>query len=139
MNLRLEKAWGAWSLEFRPDFNAVESGMDTFINWDKEFVGKDATLRIKAAGVARRLVTLVVDTPIDVSLDEAILVNGNAIGYISSGGYAHHVGKSMAMGYVATDHSEPGTTVQVEILGDFYPAKIQGKPLYDPKGERMRS
>ncbi len=139
MSLRLEKAWGAWGLEFRPDFNAIESGMDSFINWNKSFVGKDATLRIQEEGVTRKLVTLVVDTPIDVSLDEAILIDGCAIGYISSGGYAHHVGKSMAMGYVTTNHSAPGTRVQVEILGEFYTAEIQAKPLYDPTGQKMRS
>ena len=139
MSLRLEKSWGAWSLEFRPDFNAIEAGMDIFIDWDKEFTGKDATLKFKEAGVERRLVTLTIDTPIDVTLDEAILKDGNAVGYVSSGGYAHHVGKSMAMGYVETAHSAPGTQLEVEIIGEFYPAVVQENPLYDPDGERMRS
>lgn len=139
MSLRLEKSWGAWGLEFRPDFNAIESGMDVFINWDKEFVGKDATLKIKQEGVARRLVTLTIDSPIDVTLDEAILKDGKAVGYISSGGYAHHIGKSMAMGYVTSEYTTTGTTLEVEIIGEFYPAVVQGTPLYDPRGARMRS
>ena len=91
MSMRLEKGWGAWSLEFRPDFNAVESGMDVFINWNKDFVGKAATQKLKDEGVARKLFTITVDSPIDVTLDEAVMVNGKAIGYITSGGYAHHV------------------------------------------------
>jgi len=139
MSMRLEKGWGAWSLEFRPDFNAVEAGLDVFINWEKDFVGKQATEKFKQEGVARRLVTLVIDTPIDVTLDEAVLKEGNAIGYISSGGYVHHVGKSMAMGYISTEHAQAGTQVEVEILGEMYSAEVQGQPLYDPQGERMRS
>ena len=139
MSLRLEKAWGAWGLEFRPDFNAIESGMEVFINWNKDFVGKEATLKIKNQGVKRKLVTLTIDAPLDVTLDEAILKDGSAIGYISSGGYAHHVGKSMAMGYVSTEHAAPGTQMEVEIIGEFYPAVVQGQPLYDPHGDRMRS
>ena len=139
MSMRLEKSWGAWSLEFRPDFNAVESGMDMFIDWNKDFTGKEATLKFKEAGVTRRLVTLTIDTPIDVTLDEAIMKDGKAVGYISSGGYAHHIGKSMAMGYVETAHATPGTQLEVEIIGEFYPAMVQGQPLYDPDGERMRS
>jgi len=139
MSLRLEKAWGAWSLEFRPDFNAIESGMDVFINWDKDFVGKEATQKIKEAGVDRKLVTLTIDTPIDVTLDEAIMKDGKAIGYVSSGGYAHHVRKSMAMGYVETTYATPGTQLEVEIIGELYPAVVQGPPLYDPQGARMRS
>ena len=139
MSLRLEKGWGAWGLEFRPDFNAIESGMDIFINWNKEFVGKEATLAIKEAGVARKLVTMTIDTDIDVSLDEAVMKDGEAVGYITSGGYAHHVGKSMAMAYVSTPHATAGTALQVEILGEFYDAEIQGAPLYDHNGAKMRS
>ena len=139
MSLRLEKGWGAWGLEFRPDFNAVESGMDVFINWNKDFVGKEATARFRDEGVDRKLVTLTVDTPMDVTLDEAVLVNDAAVGYITSGGYAHHVGKSMAMAYVASEHAAAGTMVNVEIMGEMYPAEVQGAPLYDPNGGRMRS
>jgi len=139
MSLRLEKGWGAWGLEFRPDFNAVESGMDVFINWNKDFVGKEATARFRDEGVERKLVTLTVDTPMDVTLDEAVLVNDAAVGYITSGGYAHHVGKSMAMAYVASEHAAAGTMVNVEIMGEIYPAEVQGAPLYDPNGGRMRS
>ncbi|HAR51128.1 MAG TPA: glycine cleavage system protein T, partial [Roseovarius nubinhibens] len=138
MSMRLEKGWGAWGLEFRPDFNAVESGMDVFINWKKEFVGKAATEAAKAAGVARKLVTLTIDTEIDVTLDEAVLKDGAAVGYITSGGYAHHVGRSMAMAYVATEHAAPGTTLEVEILGEMHRAEVQGAPLYDPDGAKMR-
>jgi dimethylglycine dehydrogenase len=139
MSMRLEKGWGAWSLEFRPDFNAIEAGMDGFINWNKDFVGKAASLQFKSEGVARRLVTVTVDSPIDVTLDEAVLKDGKAIGYITSGGYAHHMDQSMAMAYVQSDHAEPGTMLDVEILGEFYPIKVLGAPLYDPDGHKMRS
>lgn len=139
MSLRLEKGWGAWGLEFRPDFNAVEAGMGGFIAWGKDFVGKAATEGFRDQGVDRKLVTLTIDTPVDVTLDEAILKDGKAVGYISSGGYAHHVGRSMAMGYVATGHSAPGSVLDVEILGELYQAEVQGAPLHDPDGGRMRS
>ena len=139
MSLRLDKGWGAWTLEFRPDFNAIESGMDVFINWKKDFVGRDATLKIKEEGVARKLVTLVVDTEIDVTLDEAVLRDGEAVGYITSGGYSHRSQKSMALAYVNTENAESGTKLQVEILGEFHDAEVQGGPLYDPDGAKMRS
>lgn len=139
MSMRLEKAWGAWGLEFRPDFNAVESGMAGFINWNKDFTGKAATLLAQTADAPRKLITLVIDSPIDVTLDEAILKDGKAVGYVSSGGYAHHVGRSMAMGYVSADHAAPGTALEVEILGEMRTAIVQGAPLYDPEGIKMRS
>jgi dimethylglycine dehydrogenase len=139
MSLRLEKGWGAWGLEFRPDFNAVEAGMDGFINWNKDFTGRAATQTAWDEGPARRLVTLTIDTPVDVTLDEAIMNGAGAVGYVSSGGYAHNVGKSMAMGYVANDYATPGTALEIEILGGRYPAEVQDAPLYDPNGGRMRA
>jgi len=140
MSMRLEKAWGVWTLDYRPDFTAAQSGMDVFINWNKDFVGKDAALAEKTAGPDKKLVTLVIDVEgIDVSNDEAILLDGAAVGYVSSGGYAHHVKKSMAMGYVAAEHAAAGTCVQVEILGQMYDAEIQGAPLYDANGANMRA
>ncbi|XDZ65333.1 FAD-dependent oxidoreductase [Alphaproteobacteria bacterium LSUCC0684] len=139
MSMRLEKGWGAWTLEYRPDFNAVESGMDIFINWNKDFVGKDATLKARNESPAQKLVTMVIDVDgIDVSNDEAILKDGEAVGYVSSGGYAHRVGKSMAMGYVKADCVGAGTRLQVEILGELYDAEVLAGPIYDANGANMR-
>ncbi len=140
MSMRLEKGWGVWGLEFRPDFDAHESNMDMFINWKKDFVGKVATLAAKNTPPKQKLVTIVIDVAgIDVCNDEAILKDGKAVGYVSSGGYAHRVQKSMAMGYVQADHAGAGTNLQVEILGEFYRATVLGGPIYDPNGANMRS
>ncbi|MCB9946233.1 MAG: GcvT family protein [Rhodospirillaceae bacterium] len=139
MSLRLEKAWGVWTLDYRPDFTPAEAGLDAHIDWTKDFVGKDAALRQRDTGPSKRLVTMVVDTTdIDVCNDEAILKDGQAIGYVSSGGYAHHIGKSVAFGYVPTEVAAGNASVQIEINGALYEAHIQHEPLYDPTGSRMR-
>jgi len=140
MSLRLEKNWGAWTLDFRPDYTAAQSGLDAFIDWDKDFIGKQAALDEREAGPAMKLATMTIDTDdIDVSNDEAILKDGECVGYVTSGGYAHHVQKSMALGYVPTALATDGTALEVEINGEMYPAKIVGAPLYDPTGEKMRA
>ncbi len=139
MSMRLEKGWGAWSLDFRPDFDAVESGLDVFINWNKEFVGRAAAEKARAEGPVQKLITMTIAVDgIDVSNDEAILKDGKAVGYVSSGGYAHHVQKSVAMGYVKSEFAAPGTILQVEILGELYDATVLGAPLYDANGANMR-
>ena len=139
MSLRLEKSWGVWTLDFRPDFTALESGMDFFINWNKDFIGKEATLQQRAEGAKTKLVTLVIETDdIDVSNDEAILFEGEAVGYVSSGGYAHYVERSVALGYVPLALAKGGQILEVEILGEMCKAEVQAQPLYDPKGRKMR-
>jgi len=140
MSMRLEKAWGVWTLDYRPDFTAGESGLDIFIQWDKDFIGKEAALAEKHSGAKKKLVTLVVNTTdFDVCNDEAVLVGDKAVGYVSSGGYAHALGKSMAFAYVPTELASAGTKVDVEINGTRYAAEVQVGALYDPQGLRMRS
>ena len=140
MSLRLEKNWGAWTLDFRPDFTPAESGLDVFIKWDKDFIGKEAALKERETGPAKKLVALTIQgNEIDVSNDESILKDGEAVGYVSSGGYAHHVGQSMALGYVPTNLAKDGERFQIEILGEMYDADVTLTPLYDHDGGRMRN
>jgi dimethylglycine dehydrogenase len=139
MSMRLEKNWGVWTLDFRPDFTAAQSGLDAFINWDKDFIGKQAAVNERDTGPTIRLVAMTIDTDdIDVSNDEAILKDGDCVGYITSGGYAHHLQQSMALGYVPSDLAHTGTALDVEINGEMYAAKIIDAALYDPAGANMR-
>ncbi len=140
MSLRLEKNWGAWTLDFRPDFTAAQSGLDAFIHWDKDFIGKAAAVAEREAGPDKKLVTMVVDSDhIDVTNDEAIMHAGACVGYVTSGGYAHWVGRSVALGYVPPELAAHGTALEVEINGAFYPAAVTAHPLHDANGSRMRS
>ena len=123
---------------FQARFTVAEAGLNGSINWNKEFIDKSVALARKQP--AKRLVTSTLELKgIDVSNDEAILHEGAAVGYISSGGFAHHVGRSMAMGYVPAELSAGGQKLEVEILGQMYSAEVQSAPLYDPDGLKMRS
>ncbi len=87
-----------------------------------------------------KLVTMTIDTDdIDVCNDEAILKGGECVGYVTSGGYAHHVQQSMALGYVPAELAADGTELEVEINGEMYATRVTGVPLYDPAGEKMRA
>ncbi len=142
MSMRLEKNWGVWTMDYRPDFTAVESGLDAFVAFDKsaDFIGKNAALAERNNGPARKLVALVVATKdVDCVADEPISHDGRCVGYVTSGGFGHTVGKSLAMGYVPTSLAADGTPLQVELLGSFYDAVVVAKPSYDPEGARMRA
>ena len=137
MSMRLEKSWGAWTLDFRPDFTAKESGLDIFIDWKKDFIGKKSAENDKSN---LKLTPLIVETKdIDVTNNEAVMKDGKSIGYITSGGYAHYVKKSIAYSYLDETICKSNEKFQVEINGDFYDCSIIKQPLYDPKGIKMRS
>ncbi len=76
----------------------------------------------------------------DVMGDEPVWHAGEVVGWITSGGFAHTVARSVALGYVpaavAADHEEGA--FEIEILGERRPATIMPRPLFDPEASRMR-
>jgi dimethylglycine dehydrogenase len=139
MSLRLEKGYGAFLREFRPDYTPAESGLDRFIAYDKpNFIGKAAALEDRARKPAKKLVTLVVDTDVEVVGYETILNGGHAVGQVTSGGYAHWAGKSIAMGYVRADLAVDDVEFKLLIFGEEKHARIRTTPLFDANGGRQR-
>jgi len=137
MSMRLEKNWGAWTLDYRPDFTAKESGLDFFIDWKKDFIGKEIA---KKDNSNLKLTPLIVETDdIDVTNNEAVMKDGKSIGYVTSGGFAHYVNKSIAFSYLDKNILNSDEKIQVEINGNFYNCSIIKEPLYDPSGKKMRS
>ncbi len=140
-SLRLEKGFGSWATEYRPVHGPFEAGLGRFIALDKqEFVGREAALREKHNGQEQRLVSLAIDAlEADAIGDEPIRCNGHLIGSVTSGGYAHHSGASVAMGYITSSVADnAAAALEVEILGQWRQARLLGEPLFDPEGHRMR-
>jgi dimethylglycine dehydrogenase len=93
----------------------------------------------KASGPKRRLVNFIVDAnEADVVAWEPIWLNGDVVGFCTSGGYSHHLGKSMAMGFVPADQAKDGLVAEIEILGERRKATVHMAPLFDADGSRMR-
>ena len=143
-SLRLEKSFGSWAREYRPIYDPFEANLDRFVDLDKDFIGRDALVEIGKIGPARKLCTWTVDVPAgpdaaDVIGDEPIWLNGEVVGWVTSGGYAHHSDVSVAMGYVPAEHEAATSGWQIEILGVMRDATIRREPLWDPNAERMRS
>ena len=141
MSLRLDKLFGAWLLEFSPDYTAAETGLDRFISWKKnvDFIGRAAAEVDRANGPARRLCAFEVDADdADVQAYEPIWLDGTVQGFCTSGGYSHHTGKSIAQGFLPTDRVADGLAVEIEILGQMRPARLTTGPLFDADGARMR-
>ena len=140
MSLRLEKNWGTWAREYRPIYGPYEAGLGRFVALKKnDFIGRDGALREKEAGGKLALVCFTVETrDVDVIGDEPIWHDGKVIGWVTSGGFAHWAGKSVAMGYVPREIAAAETGFEIEIIGKRYKASPQRQPLFDPDGSRMR-
>ncbi|WP_373504579.1 FAD-dependent oxidoreductase [Aestuariivirga sp.] len=140
--MRLEKNFPTWYRELRPIYGGFEAGMDRFIDLTKnDFIGRDKAMEEKASGGTLRRVSMVVEAgDADVLGDEPIWHKGKVVGWVTSGGFAHYVNKSMAQGYVPKElagDTEQGA-FEIEIIGENRKATIITEPPFDPEGKRMR-
>jgi dimethylglycine dehydrogenase len=139
-SLRLEKCYRAWKVDLTHEFTPLEASLDRFVALDKPgFIGRDALLRQRDAGVPQCLVPLVVDTEVDAPFCASVLADGERVGLVGSAGYGHTLQQSIALAYVKSELATPGTALEVEIFGVPRSATVGAEPLYDPDNRRLRS
>jgi dimethylglycine dehydrogenase len=141
MSLRLDKFFGSWLNEFSPDYTAAETGLDRFIAFKKEadFIGRAAAEAERSIPPARQLCAFeVVATDADVIGYEPVSINGEVVGYCTSGGYSHYAGKSIALALIPREMARDGLKAEIEILGEMCAATLITDVLFDADGARMR-
>jgi dimethylglycine dehydrogenase len=141
MSLRLDRFFGSWMSEFSPDYTAAETGLDRFIAFGKNtaFIGREAAEAERTAPPSRRLASFEVKAEdADVHGYEPIWLDGAVAGFCTSGGYSHHAGKSVALGFLPAERIAEGVKVEIEILGQMRAATVITASLFDPDGARLR-
>ncbi|TNE33995.1 MAG: FAD-dependent oxidoreductase [Alphaproteobacteria bacterium] len=142
-SLRMEKNYRMWGQDLTREYTVFEAGLEKFVHLDKgDFIGRDALIAQKEAGVPQAFIALEVDGITDADplgneplYDEA----GNMVGRATAGAYGHWIGKSLAQGYVKTGSEAIGTRLEIEILGKRYPATVIEESPFDPENERLRA
>lgn len=140
-SLRLEKGYGIWSAEFRQEYTPAETGMDRWIDWQKQgFTGYEAAKKERDDKTAGKvLVTLEVDADgADASGYEPVWQGDKRVGFVTSGGYGHHLKKSLALALVDPDCANPGTELTVHVVAKLRNARVIESSPYDPNGKVMR-
>jgi dimethylglycine dehydrogenase len=140
-SLRLEKGWGRMGAEFTRDTMPFEVGLGRFVKMDKaDFIGRDALLQAQEAGIRYQLVLLDIDADdADAWANEPVYQADTIVGSVTSGGFGHTVGKSIALALIEPGLAQTGTMLQVDILGQRRPATVSMEALFDPTGARLRS
>ncbi|MBW0156710.1 GcvT family protein [Sedimentimonas flavescens] len=135
--LRQEKSYRAFGTELGRDATPLEAGLDRFVDLEKDFRGKQAMLDL---GIRSKCVTLLIDGPADTDPwgKEAILLNGEKVGRLTSGGWSVAFGKQIGMGYVRPDLAEPGTRLKVKIQLMEWDAVVTEDSPHDPANARIR-
>jgi glycine cleavage system aminomethyltransferase T/glycine/D-amino acid oxidase-like deaminating enzyme len=147
---RLEKAYRHYGHDIASTDHVLEAGLGFAVKLDKprgrfgDFVGREAVLHKRSTDVKRHLLQFVLSEPQPLLYgNEAIVRDGNVVGYLTSGGYGHHVGAAVGLGYVVHTPGESVASVlssayAIEVAGERVAARASVKPVYDPAGQRMR-
>jgi len=141
--LRLEKNFGSWGREFRPVYYPHETGLDSFCAFSKDakFIGREEAVKARDndAGTYRLRSFVIEARNADVIGDEPLFHKGEVAGFVTSGGFAHASGVSVAMGYVRAELADEPEGWCVELFAEMLDARMQKQPLFDSNSSRMRS
>jgi 4-methylaminobutanoate oxidase (formaldehyde-forming) len=146
-SLRLEKGYRAFGAELTPDHTPLEAGLGWAVKLssDLPFLGREALERQRRSGLSRRLAAFTVAQP-GVSLfgRETVVRDGEVVGWLTSGGFGHTIGKAIGYGYVSHPTGEPRSSLrkgryELEVATERVPATIHLEALVDPHHDRVRA
>ena len=144
--LRLEKGYRAWAGDIGPDHTPDEAGLGWAVKMKKDipFKGREAVATQRAKGVKKMLATFTAAPEVILYGRETIYRDGKRVGWLSSGGYGHTLGRSIGLGYVRNPEGVTADYVlsgdyQLEVASEMVPCEVTLAPLYDPKGAKIKA
>ena len=140
-SMRIEKCYRSWKADLSTDYTGLMGGLDRFIRLNKpEFIGRQALLEESQTGRTEKFAPLIVEAgTADAPYLATVWQGDDRVGLVTSGGYGHRVGKSIALAHIRTDLAEPGTELEVGIFGERCKAVVTTEPIYDPENARLKA
>jgi len=111
--LRLEMGYSLYGNDIDEDVTPVEAGLEFFIDFDKEFEGKEALLKQKNEGAERKKTAFKVNSRRSPRPGYKILAKDEEIGFVTSGAFSPALSKGIGMGYVKEKYSESGNEIVI--------------------------
>jgi 4-methylaminobutanoate oxidase (formaldehyde-forming) len=127
--LRIEAGRRAWGAELGPDETPFDAGLLVGMKMDKptRFIGREALLSVQHQPLRKKLLTFVLqDSAAYAWGGEAIVMDGQTVGEVSSAGWSVKAGACVALGYVRGDAAQvvhQGTPTFIDLWGEPVPAR----------------
>lgn len=129
--LRLEKGYCLYGNDINESINPIEAGLGWITKLSKsDFNGKSVIEKVKADGPKKLLVGFVMRTEKLIPRHGyEIIAGGRPVGAVTSGNICPGLGTGIGLGYVDTEHSAPGTIIEISARGSWFPAMITQTPF----------
>lgn len=138
--LGLEKAYPAHGIDMDETRTPFHVGLDRWIKFDKgDFIGREALLRVRDAGVSERWAGLVIDGNIPAAANARLLAGSEDAGFVTYSDHGHSLGVTLATAYLRLPFRAAGTELSVDIGGLATRAVVSPIPFFDPEGSRLRA
>ncbi|HBR15309.1 MAG TPA: glycine cleavage system aminomethyltransferase GcvT [Candidatus Omnitrophica bacterium] len=129
--LRLEMGYSLYGHELNEDISPLEAGLSRFINFEKDFIGKEALLKQREIGGQRKIVGFVSDNRRSPRAGHKIYSEEKAeIGFVTSGAFSPELKKGIGLGMVAYDRGTKGAVISFGDESNRVPAIITERIFY---------
>jgi aminomethyltransferase len=129
--LRLEAAYPLYGHELDKETTLLEANLGWICKLDKgEFLGRDALLKQRQQGTPKKLVGFEMTERAIARDGYSVLVDGQAVGRVTSGSYAPYLKKNIGLAYLPPKHAEVGLEIQIDIRGKAVSARQVPLPFY---------
>jgi len=140
-SLRLEKGYRYYTADVTQLETPYEAGLGFCVDLGKkDFIGKQALVKQKQAGMTRKLCTLVLDGDKFTQIygGEAVYHDGKVVTRVRSGGYGYTLKKNILYAYLPLELAKAGTRLEMDLIEARCQGEVSATVLFDPKGEQLR-
>lgn len=127
--LRLEMGYPLYGHDINLEYSPVSAGLDKFVDYSKDFIGKQALLKEKESGPKERLIYFKSDSRRSARHGFGIYSQSKRVGTVTSGSFSPSLGVSIGMGYIRGNH-KIGDQLLIKEDNIEIPVVIVEKPFY---------
>jgi aminomethyltransferase len=129
--LRIEMCYSLYGHELGENISPIESGLNRFIDWEKDFIGKESLLPQKSSGAGRRIACIVSETRRSPREENIIYADtGEEIGVVTSGTFSPSLGRGIGLGFIAEKHFSIGKKLFIGDSKNKFKAEVVKRPIY---------
>jgi aminomethyltransferase len=131
--LRMEMGYLLYGNDIDETRTPLEAGLEAFVDLKKDFIGRDALVKLKAGGIKQKLAGFVLLDKGVPRTGGSIFSENREIGVVTSGCQSPSMRAGIGLGYVVNRYAQPGQEIEIEVKDREIAAKIVELPFYRKK------